>query len=163
MDNAHSGLRSAAVFALCGLFAVLAVGLAALSGGVYRAAALDSDQNYVRRTALSYLVNQVRRADAGGGVAVGSFGGADALALTEEVDGTPYVTVLYCYDGELRELYAEAGSGLGPGDGIPVLELQALELEAEDGLLTITVTAPDGETAAASLAPRCGLEEVGAL
>ena len=32
MDNAHSGLRSAAVFALCGLFAVLAVGLAALSG-----------------------------------------------------------------------------------------------------------------------------------
>ena len=64
MDNAHSGLRSAAVFALCGLFAVLAVGLAALSGGVYRAAALDSDQNYVRRTALSYLVNQVRRADA---------------------------------------------------------------------------------------------------
>ena len=96
--------------------------------------------------------------------AVGTFGGSDALALTEHLDGTEYVTILYCLDGQLRELYTEAGSGLLPEDGIPVLELQSLTLSSEDGLLTLTVTAPNGERATVSLSPRCGLrEEVGAL
>ena len=35
MDREHSALRSAAVLTLCGLFAVLAVGLALLSSGAY--------------------------------------------------------------------------------------------------------------------------------
>ena len=163
MDNAHTGLRSAAVFALCGLFAVLAVGLAVLSGGVYQAAARESDENYTRRTALSYLVNQVRRADAVGGVAVGRFGGSDALVLTEEVEGTEYVTLLYCYEGQLRELYAEADSGLGPGDGLPVLELDGLELEVSGGRIACTVLPAGGEPGSVSVFPRCGVEEVGEL
>ena len=112
-----------------------------------------------RRTALSYLVNQIRQADGTGRVAVGTFGGSDALALTEHLDGTEYVTILYCLDGQLRELYTEAGSGLLPEDGIPVLELQSLTLSSEGGLLTLTVTAPNGERATVSLSPRCGLRE----
>lgn len=163
MNHFHNGLRSAAVIALCGLFAVLAMGLALLSSGVYRAAAAQSDQNYTRRTALSYLINQVRRADEAGGVTVGTFGDSDALALTERIEGADYVTILYCYDGALRELYQEAGTGLLPQDGIPMLELQSLEVQAASGLLTLTVTAPDGETSTVSLSPRCGLEEGGAL
>ena len=96
--------------------------------------------------------------------AASTFGGSDALALTEHLDGTDYVTILYCLDGQLRELYTEAGSGLLPEDGIPVLDLQSLTLSSEDGLLTLTVTAPNGERATVSLSPRCGLrEEVGAL
>ena len=143
---------------------VLAMGLALLSSGVYRSTTAESDRNFTRRTALSYLVNQIRQADGTGRVAVGTFGGSDALALTEHLDGTEYVTILYCLDGQLRELYTEAGSGLLPEDGIPVLELQSLTLSSEDGLLTLTVTAPNGERATVSLSPRCGLrEEVGAL
>lgn len=163
MNNAHNGLRSAAVIALCGLFAVLAMGLALLSSGVYRAAAAQSDQNYTRRTALSYLINQVRRADEAGCVTVGTFGDSDALALTERIDGADYVTILYCCDGTLRELYQEAGTGLLPRDGIPVLALERLEVRAESGLLTLTVTAPGGESSTVSLSPRCGLEKGGAL
>ena len=164
MNGSHSALRSAAVFVLCGLFAVLAMGLALLSSGVYRSTTAESDRNFTRRTALSYLVNQIRQADGTGRVAVGTFGGSDGLDLTEHRDGTEYVTILYCLDGQLRELYTEAGSGLLPEDGIPVLELQSLTLSSEGGLLTLTVTAPNGERATVSLSPRCGLrEEVGAL
>ena len=105
MNGSHSALRSAAVFVLCGLFAVLAMGLALLSSGVYRSTTAESDRNFTRRTALSYLVNQIRQADGTGRVAVGTFGGSDALALTEHLDGTEYVTILYCLDGQLRELY----------------------------------------------------------
>ena len=158
MDREHSGLRSAAVLTLCGLFAVLAVGLALLSSGVYRTAAGASDENDTRRTALSYLINQVRRADRTGGVAVGTFGGGDALALTETVEGTDYVTILYCLDGQLMELYAESGSGLGPADGLAVLAL-----ETDGAIITFTVTAPDGTVSTGSVSPRCGFEEVGEL
>lgn len=163
MEHEHSPLRSAAVLALCGLFAVLAVGLAILSSGVYRAAAAASDGNSARRTALSYLVNQVRRADRAGGVAVGTFGDGDAVALTETVEGTDYVTILYCLDGQLMELYTEAGSGLTPADGLTVLELSALSVETDGARITFTVTAPDGTVSAASVSPRCGFEEVGEL
>ena len=163
MEHEHSPLRSAAVLALCGLFAVLAVGLAILSSGVYRSAAAASDGNSARRTALSYLVNQVRRADRVGGVAVGAFGDGDAVALTETVEGTDYVTILYCLDGQLMELYAEAGSGLTPADGLAVLALSDLSVETDGARITFTVTAPDGTVSAASVSPRCGFEEVGEL
>ena len=77
----RGGLRSAAVFALCALFTVLAMGLTLLASGAYRDTAAGAEVNYTRRTALSYLVHQVRRSDADGCVYVESFGGGDALAL----------------------------------------------------------------------------------
>lgn len=163
MDREHSALRSAAVLTLCGLFAVLAVGLALLSSGAYRTAAEATDENDSRRTALSYLINQVRRADRAGGVAVGTFGGGDALALTERVEDTDYVTYLYCLDGQLMELYAESGSGLEPADGLAVLPLEDLSVETDGAVITFAVIAPDGVVSTASVSPRCGFEEVGEL
>ena len=143
MEHEHSPLRSAAVLALCGLFAVLAVGLAVLSSGVYRSAVSGADRT--------------------GGVAVGAFGDGDAVALTETVEGADYVTILYCLDGQLMELYAEAGSGLTPADGLAVLPLADLSVETDGALITFTVTAPNGAEASASVSPRCGFEEVGEL
>ena len=109
---------------LCALFFLLAMGLTLLSSGVYRAVAAQADETYAQRTALSYLVNQVRRSDAPGGVSVGRFGDSDALFLREE----GYVTILYCYEGQLRELYMEDGLELSPADGVDVLPLERLEL-----------------------------------
>lgn len=160
----RGGLRSAAVFALCALFAVLSMGLTLLASGAYRDTAAGAEANYTRRTALSYLVNQVRRSDADGCVYVESFGGGDALVLAEPTGGSSYVTLLYCYDGQLRELYVEEGYPLLPEDGLPVLELQSLRVCAENGLLSFTATAPDGAVSSVSVAPRCRLGgEVGML
>ena len=157
-----SKLRSGAVLALCGLFAALSMGLTLLAAGVYRAVAAAADENYSHRTALSYLVNQIRRADEAGGVALGSFGDSDALRLAEQVDGTAYVTLIYCRDGQLTELYTEAGSGLGPDDGSPLLPLDGLDLSEENGVLTIRVQA-QGRVYTAAMAPRCGTTEAGQL
>ena len=79
----RGGLHFAAVFALCALFAVLAMGLTLLASGAYQDTVVVAEVNYTRRTALSYLVHQVRRSDADGCVYVESFGGGDALALVE--------------------------------------------------------------------------------
>lgn len=163
MRREHTGLRSAAVFSLCGLFAVLAVGLTAMASGVYRSAAARGDRNDVRRTALSYLVNQTRRADRMGGIRTGFFGGEDALATYEEVEGAVYVTRIYCWEGQLRELYTPVDSQLSLADGIPILEMESLEISAEDGWITYTVTDDQGRTFSASVSPRCGFEEADEL
>ena len=145
--------RSSLVLVLCALFFLLAMGLTLLSSGVYRAVAAQADETYAQRTALSYLVNQVRRSDAPGGVSVGRFGDSDALFLREE----GYVTILYCYEGQLRELYMEDGLELSPADGVDVLPLERLELACGGGRLTIAAA---GRTV--TLYPRCGVEQEGA-
>lgn len=145
-------LRTAVTVVLCALFFLLAMGVVLLSSGVYRDAVAASDRNFTRRTALSYVINQVRRGDVEGGVSLGSFGGGDALFLHEG----GFTTILYCYDGQLRELYAEEGIALAPGDGTAILPLAELEVEAADGCLRVTATDEDGARYAAALSPRCG-------
>lgn len=163
IEAEHRGVRTAVVICLAAFFFLLAMGVTLLGSSVYRAAAADADENAAHRTALSYVVNQIRRGDAGG-VVVGSFGGVDALRLSEVGDdGTIYVTLIYCYGGSLRELYMEEGTGLLPEDGVPIMELDSLVLTAgENGVLTITA-ARSGMSWSVSLAPRSGLQEVGAL
>lgn len=151
-------VRTGTVLALCGLFLFLAVGVALLSGNLYASAVDDADRNASQRTALSYLVNQVRRADQEGGVSVVSFGDGDALLLTEDPSGgNDYVTWIYCYNGSLMELYAEQNSGLGPDAGTAILPCRSLAILRDDGCLVFTVADEFGENEA-RVAPRCGWE-----
>lgn len=147
-------LRTATVLALCALYCLLAMGVTLFGSSVYRGAVAASDENYLHRTALSYLVNQVRRSDSGGAVQIGSLDGCDAVALWEG----DYVTYLYCYDGQLRELYTASDAGLGAEDGMPILPLEQLDISWDGRLLTFSA---DGSPV--SIAPRCGAKEVGAL
>lgn len=158
-----TGLRRVVIVCLATLFALLAMGVTLMGTGVYRSVADDADTNSTQRIALSYVVNQIRRWDAGG-VAVGTFGGGDALRLTEtSEDGSVYVTLIYCFEGSLMELYMEEGTGLAPEDGMPLLELSSLDLSvSETGGLDIT--ASDGAHRwSVTLYPRTGVEEVGEL
>lgn len=150
-------LRTAVVLALCGLFFLLAMGLTLLASGAYRGIVAESDNTYSRRTALSYLVNQVRRNDISGAVSVRAFGDGDAICLEE--DG--YTTLLYCYDGQLRELYAEETLTFAPEDGTALLPLDDLTVALEDGFLTITTTSGD-IISSTSCCLRSGPEEVAA-
>lgn len=154
-EQARGGkLRTAAVLALAALFFVLATGSALLGSGVYRRTAAEGTATGTRRTALAYLANQIRRADEAGGISVGVFGDSDALYLTEG----DYVTCVYCFDGSLRELYAERGSGFSPEDGTALLPLGGLRIGTDDARLTFTVTDGDGASAGLILTPRCGYE-----
>lgn len=162
-NSGGAGLRRVVIVCLAALFALLAMGVTLMGTGVYRSVADDAETNSAQRTALSYVVNQVRRADAGG-VAVGSFGGGDALRLTETAeDGSVYVTLIYCFDGALRELYMEEGAGLTPEDGMAVLALSSLSLAVSEGG-GLDISAGDGASSwSVTLYPRTGVEEVGAL
>ncbi|WP_295582340.1 DUF4860 domain-containing protein [uncultured Oscillibacter sp.] len=157
MRHHGRGLSFPLELLLCTLFLVSAVLLALFSSRLYRETTAGAQCNYTQRTVLSYLVNQVRRSDAAGGVSVGRFGEADALFLREE----GYVTILYCWDGQLRELYTEEGLTFAPADGMALLPLADLAMDVRpqgDGqVLELTGTAPEGERWSVALSPRCGI------
>ena len=130
---------------LFGLFAVCILSVLLTGADAYRRLARRDQHSYDGRTAVQYLSTRVRQADGVGQVSVRSFEGADALVLTEEIEGQTYETLVYCHDGFLRELFSAAGSEFLPEDGEKVLEAQALVLELEGQSLTARLTGPEGE------------------
>lgn len=157
-------LCNAFMVILCAVFFFLCMGLTLAGSSVYTNTVSISDANYTQRTALSYLVNQIRRGDRAGSISIISFEGNDAICVKENFDEYTFVTLLYCYDGQLRELFMEEGTGLGPADGTPILPVEHLTVNAEEGLITLTITSPDdGQLYTVSAAPRCETTEGGSL
>lgn len=156
-ENGGRAIRSALVLCLGALFFLLAAGVALLSSNIYRSVAAAGDTTSTLRTAVSYVANQVRRGDVAGGVDVVDFGGVPALCLREELeDGYTYVTLIYCYDGQLREFYVEEGYETVPEDGEPILPLTALELSRSAAAIRIEARAGE-EVLSVDLAPRTEL------
>ena len=138
------------VFAACVLLVLLT------GANAYRRLTERDRAAYDRRTCVQYVATRVRQADRAGGVSVSEFGGVPALELAETVEGTDYVTRVYCYDGWLRELFSTADAGLDPAAGEQVLEAEDMELTLEDGLLTVTVTDGNGAENTLTLSLRSG-------
>lgn len=130
-----------AVFAVCVLFVLLT------GAQVYQRLTQREQVSFEKRTAVQYITTRLRQGDIAGAVAVERFGQGDALVLTEEVGGTVYETRIYCWDGWLRELYAEAGAGLEPEDGERILEAEgfyAAPGDTEKNSLLIYIDIPSG-------------------
>ncbi|MDD3347747.1 DUF4860 domain-containing protein [Oscillibacter sp.] len=161
------------VFAVC-ILAVLLTG-----ADTYGRLKQRDEASYDRRTAAQYLATKVRQADADGGVAmVTSFDGempvngvgmwptgGDTLFLEEIIDGAPYYTRVYYYDGYLRELFSDAAAEMAPEDGEKILEARGLTFDwtptgAPGSLLTAEVTDADGGVERVVLSLRSGREGV---
>ncbi len=150
--------RSAATVAALLIFAVFALGIlsALLSGaGVYRRLTERSEHAYDSRTCIQYLATRVRQAPQGQ-VSVGSFGEVQALYFAETIGDEEYVTRVYCYDGWLMELFCAADGSFYPDAGEKILPLEAMTVELEDGLLTLTVTEETGKVRTLYLNLPCG-------
>ena len=141
------------VLALFGVFAACVLSVLLTGAGVYRRLTERDDAACDRRTALQYVAAKMRQADREGAVAAGRFAELDALILTEEIGEEAYETWVYCYDGYLRELFAERGADLAPEDGEKVLAADGFQvcLEREDLLRLDILTGGRWETAALSL------------
>ena len=145
MKRNNGKTNALVVLLLFGLFAVCILSVLLTGADAYRRLARRDQHSYDGRTAVQYLSTRVRQADGLGLVSVRSFEGADALVLTEEIEGQTYETLVYCHDGFLRELFSAAGSEFLPEDGEKVLEAQALLRELEGQSLTARLTGPEGE------------------
>lgn len=147
-----TGLMALVVFtatAVC-VLAVLLTG-----AEIYRGLVDRGEASYASRTAMQYVTTRVRQADR---VSVESFGGQDALAIREEIDGETYVTRVYCCDGYIRELFTAENGDFSPEDGEKVLEAEGLSFELDGSLLKAEILLPDGTRQSLTLYLRAGEE-----
>lgn len=143
-----------AALLLFGVFAVCVLAVLLTGASAYRRLTLRDQQSYNRRTCTLYLAQHLRQADTLNGVWVDDLDGTAALALSDL--GGEYVTWIYCYDGYLMELYADREGGFGPEAGEQIMPAQSVEFTLEDGLLTVVLTATDGQTDELLLSLRSG-------
>jgi len=138
-------LHDLAPIVLLGLFALCILAVLLMGADVYGDMVRQDRQIFAHRTCAGYLSTRLRQARSTEAVTISDFGGG-ALVITEEIDGTDYNTQIYCYNGWLMELYAAADGDFTPADGEKLMELQALDVEKQNDLLEITLTAADGDS-----------------
>ncbi|MBR3561640.1 MAG: DUF4860 domain-containing protein [Oscillospiraceae bacterium] len=141
----------ASLILTCVFGATLLLSLIA-GAGVYRRVADRTETGANTRVGLTYLTAKIHSYDNADAVYAGTFGGADAVYLLQEMDGLTYETILYVYDGQLRELLCERGWELEPEDGETITEARSLTVEEPaDGILRLTFTDGGGTTQQADI------------
>ena len=139
---------------LLGIFAICILLVLLLGTEIYRGLTERSGTDYEERTAIQYLATRLRQGDAGGAVRLEKFGGADALVLSQELEGVTYETRVYCSGGYLRELFSRSGTPCGPEDGDAVLPMEAMTITLKDSLLQAEIVLSQNRIRRVTLALR---------
>jgi hypothetical protein len=133
------------VLALFTIFAATAFLVILIGARQYQVTADNMDYNYQVRTASSYLEEKIRQNDAYGQISIGSLSGTPALVLSSTEGENTYSTYIYCYEGNLRELFIMEGAAVGPEAGQKIMELKDFDAEyVSANLLKVTFTNKEG-------------------
>ena len=147
------------------VFAISALTVLLLATNIYRKTTENSRLNFTSQTAIAYIEEKIHQsdnlaADEYGGdtscVSIGEFAGTDALMISQEVNGAAYITCIYEYDGELREIFTQSLDDALPESGRSIIKTQDFAMEELSyGLYRFTCTDADGRTTEACIATRC--------
>ncbi|MEG1431392.1 DUF4860 domain-containing protein [Eubacterium sp.] len=122
-------------FALC-TFTVIFIGIK-----VYSQTVSHMNENYVGRTATTYVTQKIRSSN--GPITITTVGDAQALSLTD--DDTQTRTLIYAWQGTLKELTIKASDAVTPGAGQEILPVDAfVPTLAGTGLLELSITDGSG-------------------
>lgn len=149
--NKERSVTKVAALLLFGLFAVGILSVLLGGAGVYGRLTQRNTQSYHSRTCTQYIATKLHQASSPEAVAVAAFGQADALVLSQTIDGEEYLTRVYCHDGWLRELFTPAGGDFVPEDGEKILPLSDLSLSCNGTRVEASFTDTDGEAWALTL------------
>ena len=140
---------------ILGAFAIAALVLANVGIRVYQNVVIANNENFELRTSLNYVATEVRQKD-----------NLCALRI-EEIDGIPMLimpynssngnrneTLIYHYDGYLREYIRLAGMDFDPELGMEMIEISDFKMELTGKILTLTAKNKKGETDSLKLSVR---------
>ena len=154
MRRQSSAGTLAALMLACVFGATLLLSLIT-GAGIYRRVQSRVEESAQERITLSYVTARIHACDQAGMVGTGFFGEGGAVFLYEEIGGSGYETILYVYDGNLREMLCEKGRELPPEFGETVAPALALRVAVPNkNLLRLTLTQPDGAERSADVCVR---------
>lgn len=113
-------------------------------------------QTYNHRTTVQYITTRIHQADQAGMIGVRSSEGKDVLVLAEDIDGRRYETLVYCFDGYLREMFCAAGLDLDPEYGEKILPLESFGVTKDGDCLQIRFAMCGGSEETLIFRLRCG-------
>lgn len=137
--NRNESVKSFFIFVLIGVFALLMLLVAVITGYTYQAMANDSNQNGSIRTSVLYLCGKIRANDLQYGVRVLQTEQMDVLALSSEHSGKDFTTYIYVYEGKLCEYFAGADLAFDPKLGEKIADAEEIDFNLQDSLLQIKI------------------------
>ena len=103
-----------------------------------------------------FVAAKVRQNDTQNCVRIENLDGCDALVLREKLGTGSFCTWIYCHEGWLYEILVPEKVTPKAGDGEKLIRAQGMQLELEDGFLSIHITDNHGQSTSQSLMLRSG-------
>lgn len=138
------------VLLLFAVFAIAIVAVLALGANSYQNLVERDNEAYNRRLITSYVAAKIRNNDVKDAVEVGGFvdaeeeDGIDTLHLYEYIEGELFDLRIYCYEGQLYELFTLASNEIEPEAGNPIMEAESLSFEKEGSCIRIDAVDKSG-------------------
>lgn len=122
------------------LFVSFGLCVVIIGARVYQTTVDDMEENNSSRTALAYIEEKIRQNNEVGKVEVTTIEEHPCLAIHSAVNKEEYITYIYCYEGQLFELYTKASNKVELGMGQGLVKLKKLTIkDLEDGIYCIEV------------------------
>lgn len=129
------------VFMLFSIFAICAILLIAFGANIYKKTISNLEEHFNVTTSMAYIEEKIRQSDVSDAFSVTEFGDGNALAIESVVNDTDYITYIYKYDNNLKELHMKAENTLSPNAGQNLLEIRYFRVvDNNDGSFTFTIT-----------------------
>jgi hypothetical protein len=103
-----------------------------MSGTGYKNIIELTQKNADEQIALSFIWTKVKNGDELNKVYLTDFQDVPALCIEENLDGYDYFTMIYHYDGWIREMFYEKGYPLSLKDGSQIMKASSFQLEQID-------------------------------
>ena len=138
------------LFAICILFVLLN------GAGVYRRLTERDQRSYDNRTCVQYVATKMRQAPSPTAVSTDTFEGVDSLLIFQDIEGSVFVTRIYCYENWLMELFALADGDFLPEDGEKILPLDSLTVSQDGSVFSFVLIDTEGNTQRLTISARGG-------
>jgi len=135
------------VLAVACAFAASILMVLMLGVNIYGGIQQTANEEFNERVSLSYIAAKVHANDEYDAVRVGSFEGSSALFLEKDIYGEEFYTIIYVYDGWIRELTMAKDNELSPESGAPLLEVNSLTFtKIKPNLISVEYLDVNGNT-----------------
>lgn len=144
---------------LFALFTITSLVLVVIGSRVYQNITDSMDDNYRLNTAVSYVANKARALDTAGDITLEELDGVRVLRMEQDIEGVRYQTLIYYYDGALRELFIDSAREAELSYGQSILTLSGFTIEQLDGgLYRCTAQIDSGERLSLCFSQRAGTQ-----